>query len=55
MLFPSLVSLGDTFAAAAAAGHLFCCSRCPLDVIYYSVRYFEMRFSMSPGHVAKYP
>ena len=55
MFSPSLVDKSVTFAAAAATGSCFCWSRCPFAVISDSGRYFEIRFSVSPGHVGKYP
>ena len=55
MFSPVLVDKYVTFAYAAAAGHCFFCSRCPLVVISDSEKYFEMGFSVSPGHVAKDP
>ena len=53
MFSPDLVDKGFTFAADAADGRCFWWSRCPLAVISYSGRYFEMSFSVSPGLVAK--
>ena len=55
MFSPDLVDKGITFAAAATAGHSFFWSRCPFAVISDSGRYFEISFSVSPGHVEKYP
>ena len=55
MFSPELVDKGVTFAAAAAAGRCFCWSRCPFAVIYDSERYFDISFSVSPGHVEKDP
>ena len=55
MFSPDLVDKGVTFSAAAAAGRCFCWSRCPFAVISNSGRYFEISFSVSPGHVEKYP
>ena len=55
MFFPDLVDKGVTFAAAAAAGLFLCHSRCHFAVISDSGRYFEISFSVSPGHVEKYP
>ena len=53
MFSPDLVDKGVTFSAAAAAGRCFCWSRCPFAVISDSGRYFEIIFSVSPGHVEK--
>ena len=55
MFYPDFVDKGVTFAADADAGRCFCWSRCPFDVIYDSGRYFEISFSVSPGHVEKDP
>ena len=55
MFSPSLVDKGVTFAAAAAAGRCFYWSRCPFAVISVSGSYFISSFSVSPGHVEKYP
>ena len=55
MFSPALVDKGVTFASAAAAGHCFFWFRCPFAVISDSGRYFEISFSMSPGHVEKDP
>ena len=55
MFSPDLVDKGVTFAAAAAAGRCFCWSRCPFAVISDSGRYFEISFSVSPGHIDKDP
>ena len=55
MLSPALVYKCVTFASDAAVGRYFCWSRCPLAVISDSERYFEMSFSVSPGHVTKDP
>ena len=55
MFSPALVDKGATFSAAAVVGRCFCWSRCPFDVISDSGRYFEISFSMSPGHVEKDP
>ena len=52
---PILVDKGVTFAAAAASGRCFCWSRCLFAVISVSGRYFEIRFSVIPGHVEKDP
>ena len=52
---PALVDKGVTFADADAAGSFFCWSSCPFAVIYDSWRYFEISFSVSPGHVEKDP
>ena len=52
---PALVDNCVIFAAATDAGCFLCWYRCPLDVIHDSGRYFEMSFSVIPGHVAKYP
>ena len=46
---------GVTFSAAAAAGRFFCWSRRPFYLIYDSEIYFEISFSVSPGHVDKDP
>ena len=53
MFSTSLVAKGVTFVAADDNSCCFCWSRCPLDVISDSGIYFEMIFSVSPGHVAK--
>ena len=53
MFSPDLVEKGVTFDAAAAAGCCFCWSRCHFAVISDSGRYFEISFSVSPGHVEK--
>ena len=53
MFFPALVDKGVTFAATVAAGRCFCWSRCPFAVISDSGRYFEISFSVSPGHFEK--
>ena len=53
MFSPGLVDKGVTFAAAAESGCCFCWSRCPFDVIYNSGIYFEIIFSVIPGHVEK--
>ena len=53
MFSPDFIAKCVTFSAAAAAGRCFFWSRCTLDVIYDSGRYFEIRFSVSPGHVEK--
>ena len=55
MFSPDLVDKGVTFVAAAADSHCFFWSRCPFDVISDSGRYFEISFSVSPGHVEKDP
>ena len=55
MFCPALVEKGVKFAAAAAAGCCFCWSRCPFAGIYEYGRYFEISFSVSPGHVEKNP
>ena len=55
MFSPDLVDKGVKFSAATAAGRCFCWSRCPFSVIYDSGRYFEISFSLSPGHVEKDP
>ena len=55
MFSPALVDKGVTFIAAAAAGICLFWSRCPYSVIYDSGRYFEISFSVSPGHVEKDP
>ena len=55
MFLPSLVDTFVTFASDSAAGNYFCWSRCPLVVISDSGRYFEMSFSVSPGHVVEDP
>ena len=51
----ALVDTCVTFSAASAAGRCFCWSRCHFAVIYYSGRYFEIIFSVSPGHVDNDP
>ena len=57
MFSPDLVVKGVTFAAAtaadAAAGRCFCCFRRPFAVISDSGRYFEISFSVIPGHIEK--
>ena len=53
MFYPDLVDKGVIFVSDAAAGHCFCWSRCSFSVISDSGRYFEISFSMSPGHVDK--
>ena len=55
MFLPALVDKGVKFASAASSGSFFCCSRCPLDVIYGYGRYSEMSFSVKPGYFAKDP
>ena len=55
MFSPDLVDKGVTFAAAAAAGRCFFWSMCHFSVISDSGRYFEISFSVSPGHVEKDP
>ena len=55
MFFADLLDKGITFDSAAAAGCCFCWSRCPFDVISDSGRYFEINFSVGPGHVKKDP
>ena len=55
MLSPDLVDKGVTFAAAAAAGCCLYWSRFPFAVISDSGRYFEISFSVSPGHFEKDP
>ena len=55
MFSPDLVDKGVTFTDDAAAGRCFCWSRCPFDVISDSGRYFEISFSVSPGHIEKDP
>ena len=60
MFSPASVDKGVTFAADAAASDAasvscFCWSRCHFAVISDSERYFEIIFSMSPGHVEKDP
>ena len=53
MLSPALVDKVVTFAVAAAASRCFCWSRYPFSVISDSGRYFEISFSVSPGHAYK--
>ena len=53
MLSPAFVDTCVTFSSAAAAGHCFCWYRLPFSVISDSGRYFEISFSVSPGHVEK--
>ena len=53
MFSSALVDKCVAFASAAAAGHCFFWSRCPLVVISDCGKYFEMSFSVSPGHVEK--
>ena len=55
MFSPDLLDKGVSFAAAAAAGRCFLCSRRPFAVISDSGKYFEISFSVSPGHVEKDP
>ena len=55
MFSPDFVDKGVTFAAAATDGHCFCWYRCHFAVISDSGRYFEISFSVSPGHVEKDP
>ena len=55
MFSPDLVDKGVIFAANYAAGCFFYWSRCPFAVISDSERYFEISFSVSPGHVEKDP
>ena len=55
MFSPDLVDKGVTFSPATAAGLCFCWSRCSFAVISDSGRYFEISFSVRPGHVEKYP
>ena len=55
VLSPSLVDKGAIFSAAADVGNFFWWSRWTLAVIYDSGRYFEISFSVSPGHVVKDP
>ena len=55
MFSTDLLATGVTFAAAAATGCCFYCSRRSLDVIYDSRRCFEMSFAVSPVHVMKAP
>ena len=55
MFYPALMDKGVTFSADDAAGFCFCWSRCPFSVISDSGRYFEIRFSESPGHFEKDP
>ena len=53
MLSHSLLDKGVTFASAAAYCRFLCWYRCSFSVIYDSVRYFEISFSVSYGHVEK--
>ena len=55
VLSSALETKGVTFAISDSAGHCFCWSRFPLDVISDSGRYFEMSVSVSPGRVSKDP
>ena len=55
MLSLGLVDKGVTFADAAAGGLCIFWYRCPFAVISDSGRYFEISFSVSPGHVDKDP
>ena len=56
LLFPpDLVDKGVTFASASAAGRCVFWSRCHFDVISDSGRYFDIIFSVSPGHVEMDP
>ena len=55
MFSPVLVDKGVIFSEAAAAGRCFFLSRLPFAVIYYYGRYFEVSFSVIPGHVDKDP
>ena len=51
----SLVAIGVTFTASDSTGRCSCWSRGPLAVIHDSVICFVIIFSVSTGHVAKYP
>ena len=55
MFSPYLVDKGVTFDSAAATGRCLCWYRCPFAVISDSGIYFEISFSLSPGHVEKDP
>ena len=55
MLSSALVDKGVTFSAAAAAGRCFCWYGFSFSVIYDSGRFFEVSFSVSPGHFEKDP
>ena len=55
MFSPYLVDKVVTFSADAAAGSCFLWSRCHFSVISDFGRYFEISFSVSPGHVEKDP
>ena len=55
MFYPALVDKGVTFSSTAAAVSCFFWSRRPFAVISDSGRYFEISFSVSPGHVQKDP
>ena len=55
MFSSDLVDKGVLFAAADVAGCCFCWSRCLFAVISDFGRYFEISFSVSPGHVEKNP
>ena len=53
MFSPDLVDKGVKFATAATVGRCFLWSRCAFAVIYDSGRYFEISFSVIPGHIEK--
>ena len=55
MFSPALVDKGVTFVEDDASGRCFCWYRCTFSVISDSGRYFEISFSVSPGHVEKDP
>ena len=53
MFSPYLVDKGVTFDSDDAAGRCLCWYRCPFALICDYGRYFEISFSVSPGHVEK--
>ena len=55
MFSPDLVDKGVAFSSAAVAGSWFYCSRFHLSVISDYRINFEIRLSVSPGHVEKDP
>ena len=55
MFYPALVDKCVTFSSTDASGCCFFWSKYPLSMISDSVRYFEISFSVGPGHVAKDP
>ena len=55
MFSHALVDKGVTFANDFYACCGFCCTWCPLDVIYDYGKYFEMSFSVITGYFAMDP